>query len=81
MKPGDYVLELHASLSQGLQSQDYRQFHSTLSSLRVSLASNTISWVQQFGEKGLDIILKTLDDFNQRLVFQDFKKDLVFRYM
>ncbi|XP_071500054.1 protein diaphanous homolog 2-like isoform X2 [Diadema antillarum] len=61
MKPGDYVLELYNT-----GPSDMGRFHDILSSLRVSLASNTISWVQQFGEKGLDVILKILDDFNQR---------------
>ncbi|XP_041460766.1 protein diaphanous homolog 2-like isoform X3 [Lytechinus variegatus] len=61
MKPGDYVIELHSTAA-----SDTSRYHSILSSLRVSLTSNPISWVQQFGEKGLDVILKILQDYNQR---------------
>eukprot|EP00057_Strongylocentrotus_purpuratus_P035713 XP_800685.4 PREDICTED: protein diaphanous homolog 2 [Strongylocentrotus purpuratus] len=61
MKPGDYVVELHSTAA-----SDTGRYHSILSSLRVSLTSNPISWVQQFGEKGLDVILKILAEYNQR---------------
>ena len=60
-KPGDYILELkHCGPS------DSERLLSTLSSLKVSLGSNTISWVQQFGDSGLGEILKILDDFANR---------------
>ncbi|XP_038063096.1 protein diaphanous homolog 2-like isoform X2 [Patiria miniata] len=60
-KPGDYILELkHCGPG------DSERLLSTLGSLKVSLGSNTISWVQQFGEAGLTEILKIINDFTNR---------------
>lgn len=61
MKPGDYILELRSTAP-----TDNNKLHSILSSLRVSLGSNPISWVQQFGDKGLDMLLQTLEGFTKR---------------
>ncbi|XP_033646273.1 protein diaphanous homolog 2-like [Asterias rubens] len=60
-KPGDYILEL-----KNCGPTDCERLLSTLSSLKVSLGSNTISWVQQFGDRGLEEILKILDEFSTR---------------
>lgn len=60
-KPGDYILELRSTAP-----TDHNKLYSILSSLRVSLGSNPISWVQQFGDKGLDMLLQTLEGFTKR---------------
>ena len=64
MKPGDYLLQLKSNL----ETQDTSGMFSSLRSLRVSLVSNPISWVRQFGEKGLDMLLSILSEFAERLV-------------
>ncbi|KAJ8028208.1 Protein diaphanous-like 3 [Holothuria leucospilota] len=60
-KPGDYILELKST-----PPSDLNKLHSIVASLRVSLGSNPISWVQQFGDKGLDLLLQTLEGFTSR---------------
>ncbi|XP_072040741.1 LOW QUALITY PROTEIN: protein diaphanous homolog 2-like [Amphiura filiformis] len=62
MKPGDYLLQLKHNYEQG----DASAILATLSSLRVSLGSNPISWVRTFGEKGLEMLLRILSEFADR---------------
>ncbi|XP_070554558.1 protein diaphanous homolog 2-like [Ptychodera flava] len=55
LKPGDYIQDLKS----GMKGE---QLLHTLESLRVSLTNNTISWVQQFGKIGLELVVKILKD-------------------
>ncbi|KAI8479217.1 Protein diaphanous 1 [Branchiostoma belcheri] len=58
MKPQDYIHEMK-SMSVG------ERLYSTISSLRVSLTSNPVSWVQNFGDEGLNTLLHILEECYQ----------------
>ncbi|XP_071951717.1 protein diaphanous homolog 2-like isoform X2 [Antedon mediterranea] len=51
--PGDFIDGLRQ-----INPTDYDRLLPILKALRVALASNTISWVKQFGEKGLQLIIE-----------------------
>jgi diaphanous len=59
-KPVDYI----SYLRHGDHSP--HKVHQCIESLRVALTSNPISWIQEFGEDGIDEIVKLLNEAKQR---------------
>lgn len=54
-KPSDYVNYLNQpELSVG-------KLHSCLENLRISLTNNPLSWIEEFGTKGIESLLTTLN--------------------
>ena len=61
-KPADYI--------QYLSQPDIsvNKIHACIESLRIALTNNPLSWVQEFGTKGLKQVLVTLNECYRRLV-------------
>jgi len=62
--PQQFILDLQNLLRREEQSRGENLGHllSVLSSLKVSLTSNPLSWVQNFGREGLDLLLRIFND-------------------
>ncbi|XP_061408403.1 protein diaphanous homolog 1-like isoform X1 [Lethenteron reissneri] len=61
----DYITEL-TGLRKMEHDSDQERLLSCLESLRVSLTSNPVSWVELFGDEGLKILLDILQDLQEK---------------
>jgi len=62
--PQQFILDLQTLLrkEEAIRGEASRELLAMLSSLKVSLTSNPLSWVQNFGREGLDILLRILNN-------------------
>lgn len=59
-KPGDYITYLHDT------DHSPHKVHQCLESLRVALTSNPLSWIREFGEDGVDVVVSLLSRCKQQ---------------
>uniref|UniRef100_H2Z891 Diaphanous related formin 1 n=1 Tax=Ciona savignyi TaxID=51511 RepID=H2Z891_CIOSA len=64
MTPQQFIYNMQSLIrnQDSYRTESSRELLQVLESLRVSLNSNPLSWVQNFGREGLDILLRILND-------------------
>ncbi len=67
--PGDYVGRLSTA-----KNLPIRELKETLESVRVALTNNPVSWIIQFGARGLNLLINHLHMLNKELVDHSIKR-------